>query len=104
MTWYITRPVVVSADRFNPDASHWYDVEFTDGVRATNYAEVADICRTSGCSPAPEMWTWSVCGVIQSRTRKQLVCPGDWIVTFQTGEVMAFSDEKFKSYYVEEKA
>lgn len=48
-------------------------------VRNTDYMEVHHLTGTSGCSPQHPYWTWPVLGVIEDKSSKQLVIPGDWI-------------------------
>jgi hypothetical protein len=96
------KPVVIEAVQFNPEAKHWYDIEFPEGVRHTNYAEVSDLCGgTSGCSKTPEMWTWSVCGVVDTLEGKHLALPGDWIIKGVKGEFYPCKPDIFELTYEE---
>jgi hypothetical protein len=82
------RPIIVEAVRFNPNATVVRDPDFRcpPGVRPTSYLAVARLLGTSGCSHGPEVWNWSVLGVVETLGGPAVIKPGDWIITGVKGE------------------
>lgn len=66
-------------------------------VRPTSYMEVHALIGTSGCAHSDPMWNWSVLGVIETERGKQVVYPGDWVVTLKGELLGAFSPEKYQA-------
>lgn len=94
------KPVVIEAVQFNPEARCWAEVQFPEGVRPTNYAEVSRLSRgTSGCSAGAEAWDWSVCGVVETLEGDHLAVPGDWIITGVKGERYPCKPDIFGATY-----
>ena len=94
--------LVESAVRWN-DASNpvnSYECKDSDHVRGTSYSEVFDTIGTSGCSKEYPYYIWSVLGVIETPRGKLVVSPGDWIVTFSSGRIEAYSDSEYRETFL----
>ncbi len=67
-------------------------------VRPTTYMEVHQLIGTSGCSPTPEMWDWSVMGVMTTTRGKILVCPGDYLITLYDDSHLVLSQKEMNHH------
>lgn len=67
-------------------------------VMPTDYMEVANLLKTSGCSREEPYWNWSVLGVLATDRGIVVVYPGDWIVT-RNGKSFSISNEDFHNYF-----
>jgi hypothetical protein len=81
------------------DAVEWTATTKHPKVSRTSYTEVAQLLGTSGCSHSPECWSWHVLGMIHTPTGKQIVRPGDWVITEASGEVYAIDPEAFRRQF-----
>lgn len=69
-------------------------------VRGTDYSEVFKLIGTSGCSRSPEMWQWTVLGVLETPKGNLLVYPGDWIVEVVKGYFIIMPDADYRAQYL----
>ncbi|MGG4591833.1 hypothetical protein ACLPJK_26600 [Pseudomonas aeruginosa] len=70
-------------------------------VRGSDYTEISILLGTSGCSQEDPYWTWDVLGVVPTPRGKLVVCPGDWVITYPTIDlVMVVSDEQYRTQFV----
>lgn len=89
----------VNAFQWNREAKCANELKDLGPVRNTCYDEVHDILGTSGCSNVPEMWTWMVLGVLETRNGKLIVNPRDWVVTLMSGVLVVMTDAEYNSFY-----
>jgi hypothetical protein len=82
---YRKKPVVITAQRFNPQAEIW-----PDAVHSWEGAEVV-----------PRDMSW---GYIHTLEGKMSVQAGDWIITGIAGEVYNCKDEIFRASYEPEES
>lgn len=81
--------------RWNVEAVPAFTLEDNTLVSPTSYMEVFELIGTSGCSNTPEMWTWSVMGVLETSRGKIVVNPGDWVVELCKDFYVVMSNEEY---------
>lgn len=97
MAKFRKKPVAIEAVRFNPEAKPWYEIEFPDGVRRTNYQEVSLLLETSGCSKEHPYWSWDRMGYVITPEGGCVISPGDWIIKGVKGEFYPCKPDIFEA-------
>lgn len=85
----------LKAFRWNVEAVPAFTLEDETLVSPTSYMEVFELIGTSGCSNTPEMWTWSVMGVLETSRGNIVVNPGDWVVELLKDLYVVMTDEEY---------